>query len=679
MSDKKDNSSNSQMYDRMVGHLGDFMSKVMEEEGVEENKSLYRNLESISSRYGSGRLIASGGMKEIYEVEDQKTGRPVAMAIIKQLKSKELIEQFIQEARITAGLEHPNIMPVYDIGIESSGQAYFTMKLVTADNLGNIIKNLRKQNKEYLEKYPLNRLLEIFCDICDAVAFAHSKGVLHLDLKPDNIQVGDFGEVLVCDWGLSRFRPDLVKEEGTSVNYVNGQLTMHGQVFGSPGYMSPEQASSGRETLDHRSDIYSLGCLLYSFLTYQPPFKSDSVEGIIKDTAKGYFTRPAEFSKGKTVPEALDAVCCHSMEYEQEDRYQSALDLKNDIRSFLNGYATFAQQASIVTQVVLYCRRQKALVASLTAAVLFAVISSYVYLTAETEKEQAVKQLDQKEEENKKVVEKLDESTARNEQLLASFTKIRKRLNMVDNFNIIQGLNNLENRKFSKAAIDLKSANDEAFAPYIKICEQLGEEYESKALPRPLLYDLVTYLNKDLYTAVIQRFLRKEAEFIPENELQPLTQDLLNITNPQCNSVNFTYQSVFGRTYISLGRNEKLENIAPLVLMKAQYLDLSGSSVSDISPLLGMPLVSLNLRNTLVNDLEALIDSPITSLDLSFTKIKTIESLLELPISQLKVSGLKLNFENILPKLKNLTELYVLSSDRAPSNLPDGCVIVQEK
>ena len=162
MNDEKEKTSNNQMYDRMVGHLGDFMSKAISESDVEPPKSLYRELDKITDRYTTGKLIASGGMKEIYEVEDRKTGRQVAMAIVKQLKSKELIEQFIQEARITAKLEHPNIMPVYDIGIEKSGQAYFTMKLVTADNLGTIIKNLLKRNKEYQEKYPLPRLIEIF-------------------------------------------------------------------------------------------------------------------------------------------------------------------------------------------------------------------------------------------------------------------------------------------------------------------------------------------------------------------------------------------------------------------------------------------------------------------------------------------------------------------------------------
>lgn len=650
MNGEKDKTSNNQMYDRMVGHLGDFMSKVIAENDVEPPKSLYRELDKITDRYTTGKLIASGGMKEIYEVEDRKTGRQVAMAIVKQLKSKELIEQFIQEARITAKLEHPNIMPVYDIGIEKSGQAYFTMKLVTADNLGTIIKNLRKRNKEYQKKYPLTRLLEIFSDICDAVAFAHSKGILHLDLKPDNIQVGDFGEVLVCDWGLSRFKPELVNHEDT-VEYLNGQLTIHGQVFGSPGYMSPEQAYAGRETLDKYSDIYSLGCLLYTFLTLKPAYEGDSVEGILEKTAKGYFTKPSKVTTSRLVPEALEAVCEKSMEYEKNDRYSSATELRDDVRSFLNGYATFAQKASLITRFFLLYKRQKALVLTLGLAFILAVSATYIYFDAEKEKSEVVEALDEvstaldkKEEEKAKAVKERDEQTAQNDELLLSFSKIRKRLNIFSNLSIINGLNYLADRNFLAAAEALENSEDEGFNEHVALCKKIGDNYKDKPLPRAMLYDLITLLNEDLFTAVIQRVLRSEAAYLDKLELVSLTEDLLKITNPECKGINLLVEELFGQKHVSLTGIKDLHDISPLVLIPAQYLDISHTQISDLTPLSEMPLVSLNIRHTKVSDLSSLRELPISSLDMSYSRVKECEVLEYLPLTKIKVAGLKTNY-----------------------------------
>ncbi|MCH2208969.1 MAG: protein kinase [Lentisphaerales bacterium] len=684
MNDEKEKTSNNQMYDRMVGHLGDFMSKAISESDVEPPKSLYRELDKITDRYTTGKLIASGGMKEIYEVEDRKTGRQVAMAIVKQLKSKELIEQFIQEARITAKLEHPNIMPVYDIGIEKSCHAYFTMKFVTADNLGTIIKNLRKRNKEYQEKYPLPRLLEIFSDICDAVAFSNSKGILHLDLKPDNIQVGDFGEVLVCDWGLSRFKPELVNHEDT-VEYINGQLTIHGQVFGSPGYMSPEQAYAGRETLDKYSDIYSLGCLLYTFLTLKPAYEGDSVEDILEKTAKGYFSKPSKATNSRIVPEALEAVCVKSMEYEKSDRYFSATELRDDVRSFLNGYATFAQQASFITRAVLFYKRQKALVLTLCVAFNLAVATAYIYFDAEKEKsevvealDEVVEALDKKEEEKEKAVKERDEQTAQHDQLFDVFSKFRKRLNIFGNLSIINGLNFMADRNFLAAAEALEDAEDESFNEHIALCKKIGDNYKEKALPRHLLYDLISLLNQDLFTAVIQRVLRSEAPYLDKLELIPLTEDLLKITNPDCKGVTLLVEEIFGQKYVSLTGIKDLYDISPLVLIPAQYVDLSHTQVSDLTPLLKMPLVSLNIRHTKVSDLSSLRKLPISSLDISYSRVKECEVLEDLPLTQVKVAGLKIDYVKYLAKHQKLKELYVSLTDTVPQNLPSGCIVTRE-
>ena len=161
-------------------------------------------------KYKFIKSIGYGGMKTVLQVKDKDTARDVAMAIMADAENKSLDDKrrFLQEARITAKLEHPNIVPVHDIGIDSTGAPYFTMKLIKGETLSAILKKLSENDPEYLKKYDLTTLLRFFIRICNAVAFAHSKRVLHLDLKPENIQIGDFGEVVLMDWGLARVESD---------------------------------------------------------------------------------------------------------------------------------------------------------------------------------------------------------------------------------------------------------------------------------------------------------------------------------------------------------------------------------------------------------------------------------------------------------------------------------------
>ncbi|MCM8527368.1 MAG: serine/threonine protein kinase, partial [Lentisphaeraceae bacterium] len=153
-------------------------------------------------RYEQGVLINQGGMKKILKITDALTGRPVAMGQLHDPENPQKVERFLREARLTAALEHPNIIPVYDIGVTAEGDPFFTMKLVGGRSLSKILKALG--DKDSKDQFSYQDLMNIFIKICDAMAYAHSKGILHLDLKPENIRVGDLGEVLVCDWGLAK-------------------------------------------------------------------------------------------------------------------------------------------------------------------------------------------------------------------------------------------------------------------------------------------------------------------------------------------------------------------------------------------------------------------------------------------------------------------------------------------
>lgn len=318
-------------------------------------------------KYIFRKSIGRGGMKMVIQVKDRDTKRDVAMAVFPDAANRPVSDsrRFIDEARITASLEHPNIVPVHDIGIDAAGAPYFTMKLLRGETLASVLKKLKAGDPEYCELYPLNQLLRIFNKVCDAVAFSHSKGVLHLDLKPENIQLGDFGEVLLMDFGLakviSKADEDVMKEAPAVKNqtYIPG-VTMDGVTKGTPGYMAPEQAAGKNSLKDYRTDIYSLGAILYSIATCENPLteRADMKQMMI-DTVQGNVIPPRERTPERLIPNALDAVIRKAMSVKPSSRYQTVRELRDEIRAFLSGFATQAEKAGLAKQLLLFIRRNK--------------------------------------------------------------------------------------------------------------------------------------------------------------------------------------------------------------------------------------------------------------------------------------------------------------------------------
>ncbi|MBR4885411.1 MAG: serine/threonine protein kinase, partial [Lentisphaeria bacterium] len=240
-------------------------------------------------KYRFVRSIGRGGMKMVLQMKDLDATRDVAMAVLPEAptRPREDLVRFIEEARITASLEHPNIVPVHEIGIDSTGAPYYTMKLLRGGTLAALIAKLAEGNEQFNAEYNTIRLLRIFLKICSGVAFAHSKGVIHLDLKPENIQVGDFGEVLIMDWGLAKVRDHLNTPETPDFNTETkvsgfGSGTLDGIMKGTPGYMAPEQAAGKNSARDERTDIYSLGAILYSLMTWKDPLEEKDVRDRIE-------------------------------------------------------------------------------------------------------------------------------------------------------------------------------------------------------------------------------------------------------------------------------------------------------------------------------------------------------------------------------------------------------------
>jgi hypothetical protein len=304
-------------------------------------------------RYQVEELIAQGGLKNIHRAFDCKASRYVAMAFAKD-DSKESEEAFKREAQVTALLEHSNIIPVYDIAWLK--QDFFTMKLVQGESL----------NKAIFDQ-PLNKLLQIFMKICDAISYAHSRGVVHLDLKPDNICFDSFGEVFVYDWGMA-LRLFIPEED---MNFLSPDIQgISNEYKGTPSFMAPEQLNPNEKVVDERTDIFSLGALLYSVLTKKVPYDIKS----FKD--ERILINPSKRSPELHIDKGLEAVCLKAMAEDPDERYQTVDDFRQEIDLYLDGFAPTAENASFLKTLSLLVRRHKKI--CLTVFIAFLIISTLI-------------------------------------------------------------------------------------------------------------------------------------------------------------------------------------------------------------------------------------------------------------------------------------------------------------
>lgn len=300
------------------------------------------------TRYRLLERVARGGMGVVYAAEDEKLQRRVALKVIDVPSADgDLANRLIREALVLARLEHPGIVPVHDVGTLRDGRVFYTMKFVRGQRLDEYIETVSSVTER----------LRLFLRICDAVAFAHARGVLHRDLKPANIMVGSFGEVLVLDWGLAKllredagFKPVIVDPEATvferpgkAADSSGGSQTIateRGTVMGTPGYMSPEQARGDVGHLDARSDIFSLGALLRFLLTKNPDATANA--------------------DGKQhLDKALEAVCSKAAASDPESRYPSVAELALDVSRYLDGFAVAAHRESFFDKLARFYRRYR--------------------------------------------------------------------------------------------------------------------------------------------------------------------------------------------------------------------------------------------------------------------------------------------------------------------------------
>ena len=288
---------------------------------------------SSIARYRLGEMIGHGGMGEIVTAKDEQIGRSVAIKRMRGLTSVEARMRFLREARIQGRLEHPAVVPVHELATDDDGEPYFVMKQLAGTTLHDVIVKLAAGDPETMHRFPRQRLLRAFADACLAIEFAHTRGVIHRDLKPPNLMLGDFGEVYILDWGIARIASDTTAESFADIHSVDETHTLAGAVVGTPGYMSPEQA--GHDPIDGRSDVYALGCILFEILALTPLHRR-GLSGLSAALA-GDQTAPSVRAPDKEIPPELDAICMTATMFEPGARHATARELGDAVQAFLDG------------------------------------------------------------------------------------------------------------------------------------------------------------------------------------------------------------------------------------------------------------------------------------------------------------------------------------------------------
>ena len=319
------------------------------------------------NRYQIVRPFSNGNLSDIYVAKDIHLNREVALKTIKPVHADRalILDRFILEAEITGGLQHPGIIPVYYLGAFENGEPFYVMPMVRGNSLADAIRQFHqeeRQSRVHHGDLEFLMLLKRFANACHAVAYAHSRGVLHRDLKPQNIMLGRHGETLVIDWGLSKVldRDNLATSEDLLIDTIDLKLAreeVEGSIIGTPAYMSPEQGRGILDALGPATDIYSLGATLFTLIVGTPPFNVSSLREIL-DLCTNQ-VRPRASSINPHTPPALDAICARAMAFNPEDRYQTVRDFVTDIDHWIANEPVSVYPGSLLRQVKDWVGRRK--------------------------------------------------------------------------------------------------------------------------------------------------------------------------------------------------------------------------------------------------------------------------------------------------------------------------------
>ena len=672
--------------------------------------------------------IARGGMGSILEAVDRKLGRTVAVKVMlsEMGADAEQRQRFINEAAVLAWLAHPNIVPVYDIGRDEGGQLFYTMKLVHGRTLQAILNGVRDGVAE-ARHYTLDRLLTIFCKVCDALAFAHSRGIIHRDMKPENVMVGEFGEVLVMDWGLAKQMRNAEcgmrsEDAGTPVHensalpaadpdetvLMSGGgrdalrrflaqkaggdagMTLEGEIMGTPQYMSPEQEQGRIAEMDARSDIFSLGGILYAILTLRPPVEGATLDEVLGKVASGSITPPSAFgtvagngargAKGEVlearkikplphcpggrVPAALSTVVMKALTVDKAKRYQTVAAFSADIEAYQNGFATSAENAGVWRLFKLFIKRHKAASVGVAAVLL---IGSTLGTKAIVEGKRAER----------------GEALAQSEAVRAQRGEAKANAALADLKASAPSLLALAEseagfQRFDSALVKLDAAlaldpaltagwwrrtwlllgmarYGEAAAAFRTAQQRDPAQHAHDAL-LPVLDaiaaapDDATRFPPERTDALFRHFTKVGAS----GELNALSRRLTLGATQKEQMVRKRLDEWLGKNVGKVvvqpdgtikveGLPKATDTLEPLRGLPIGSINLDGTAVKSLEPLRGMALTTLYIANTRISDLSPLRGMPITELTAENSDISDLSPLAAMPLRHFYVSGHKIS------------------------------------
>ena len=632
-----------------------------------------------TNRYSNFKELARGGLKNIRTCHDQRTGRQLVMATLLQNNNPAHTEKFLKEARLNASLQHPNIVPVYDVGLKDN-EPWFTMKFLEGENLGGI---LTKLNQEEDCKYRnLNERLDIFIKVCDAISYAHSRGIIHLDLKPENIHISNFGDVSVCDWGLA----DIVTSECdealldlcTLTSLDLDERTVDGVVKGSPGFMAPEQTTLTEFRKGKHSDIFSLGAILYSILALQKPLQGENFEELIINTAECKFLKPSELRPDLNIPFSLEAVCLKAMQLKPEERYQSVEDLKKEIMDFRNGFATEAENASALKALQLLILRNK--VISGLALIIFMggiAVTAMTLKSLKLEKENAVQEAEKS---------KLEAERNRIEKEYYERINIEAAPRFFEAAKIAYNTYRFDDAiKFCNTVVELDKSELEAwelkgilhfarqeFPLAIEAFQKSGkknklislaEEFSKKEKQADGFLstaDLLDLMSLSLQTGLYREFtdlmqVKISAKLTLEDRIEFCKKVLIFHNNRRKGQIHFKYDRE--SRHLDVSNNSWMKIVFCLQHFPARTADFSGTGITELFVFNAMEIEELDISHTKIAVLNSLACPTLKKLRISYTSINNIGPLKDSNIEELNISRsqvVSLHSVTLLPQIKKV-------------------------
>ena len=608
--------------------LGEHFSNAIAEPG-ETLESIISELDEMNSanRYEFIRQIGEGGLKKVSLEKDKVTQREVAISSLSGEQPHEEVLRFINEAYLTARLGHNNIVPLYDFG-RRDGNFYFTAKYLDGESFAS-----------YLRKdHALHEKLRIFSDICDGIGFAHSQGIVHLDIKAANIQITEHSEVIIFDWGLAR---DLRSDEGLESYFE--------EIFaGSPGYTAPEQILSKTDEMDERTDIYSLGAILFQILTGSIPWKDSEMKQVLKNTLSGDPSVLEQQLLKYGAPGSLISVCMKALARDRKERYESVKQLKSEITAYLNGFVTQAEDASYFKMLFLLIKRHKI---PFGISLVFIVALSLTF-----------SHWQQRLQEEQRKISELNISKAR--------VLYDKALNSYNSFEIESAeeeINESLQLDVSNRSLYLKAKILLVKGQYKETLETI-KNLDEGSWENNRIKEVLSSINLEgeaVFENAVDGILEKHLPGItlfmvkykysklPLEEKLSLARSLLRLFNGE--------QAVFsleGEEKLTFKCGPKVGRLIPLVDLPIVHIDASKSVLYNIDSLKGMKsLKYLNLSDTYVEDLKALEGLDLDYLNLSNTCVVDLKALKNSKVSYLDIRGQKLKYLTMLLAMPNIEKI----------------------